>query len=109
MGWPTGVDWGHVEKLQALNAEKQKQMETSSLLSGDNYVPVGKQAILSKMLEVLKPGETVPKVLHRLGGKKTMSASEILEAKKKSNIGNQVNKEEQSRKEALNTLTGYAA
>ena len=37
-----------------------------------------------------------------------MSASEKLEAKKKGNIGNQVNKVAQSWKEALNTLTGYA-
>ena len=36
-----------------------------------------------------------------------MSASERLEAKK-GNIGNQINKEAQSWKEALNTLTGYA-
>ena len=33
--WPTGVDWGQVEELQALNAEKQKKME-ESLKSDDN-------------------------------------------------------------------------
>ena len=103
----TGVHCGQVEELQALNAEKQKKME-ESLKSDENYVPVDKQEILTKMLEILKPGETVAKVycisyflvlinshrqaLRRLGGKKTMSASERLKAKKKGNIGNQVNK-----------------
>ena len=53
-----------------------------SLKSDDNYVPGDKQDILSKVLEVLKPGEMVAKALHRLGGKKTMSVSERLEAKK---------------------------
>lgn len=50
-----------VEELQALNAEKQKKME-ESLKSDDNYVPVDKQDILTKMLDILKPGETVAKV-----------------------------------------------
>lgn len=106
--WLTGVDWGQVEELQALNAEKQRKME-ESLKSDENYVPVDKQDVLTKILEILKPGETVAKALRRLGGKSTMSASERLKAKKKGNIGKQVNKEEeQARRERLNTLTGYA-
>jgi len=52
-----------VEELQALNADKQKKME-ESLKSDDNYVPVDKQDVLTKMLEFLKPGETVAKVSH---------------------------------------------
>ena len=50
-----------MEELQALNAEKQRKME-ESLKSDDNYVPVDKQDVLTKMLEILKPGETVAKV-----------------------------------------------
>ena len=50
-----------MEELQALNAEKQKKME-ESLKSDENYVPVDKQEVLVKMLEILKPGETVAKV-----------------------------------------------
>lgn len=89
--WLTGVDWGQVEELQALNAEKQKRME-ESLKSDENYVPVDKQEVLTKMLGILKPGETVAKALRRLGGKNTMSASERLKAKKKGNLGKPVNK-----------------
>ena len=50
-----------MEELQALNAEKQKKME-ESLKSDENYVPVDKQEVLAKILEILKPGETVAKV-----------------------------------------------
>ena len=50
-----------MEELQALNAEKQKRME-ESLKSDENYVPVDKQEVLTKMLGILKPGETVAKV-----------------------------------------------
>ena len=50
-----------MEELQALNAEKQKKME-ESLKNDENYVPVDKQNVLTKMLEMLKPGETVAKV-----------------------------------------------
>ena len=50
-----------VEELQALNAEKQKRLE-ESLKSDDNFVVVDKEEVLKKMLEILKPGETVGKV-----------------------------------------------
>ena len=75
--WLTGVDWNQVwrscyhhivhshttqvEELQALNAEKQKRLE-ESLKSDDNFVVVDKEEVLKKMLEILKPGETVGKV-----------------------------------------------
>ena len=54
-----------MEELQALNAEKQKRME-ESLKSDENYVPVDKQEVLTKMLGILKPGETVAKVMSGL-------------------------------------------
>ena len=50
-----------MEELQAMNTEKQKKIQ-ESLESDENYVPVDKQDILTKMLEMLKPGETVAKV-----------------------------------------------
>ena len=54
-----------MEELQALNAEKQKKME-ESLKSDENYIPVDKQEVLTKMLGILKPGETVAKVTSSL-------------------------------------------
>ena len=77
----------------------QHFVKSCSLLK--NLSEYNKTYVLSKMLKALKPGETV-------AGKKTMSVSERLEAKKKGNVGDQVYKVAQSRKEPLNTLTGYA-
>ncbi|XP_065887163.1 CD2 antigen cytoplasmic tail-binding protein 2-like [Dysidea avara] len=105
--WLTGVDWNQVEELQALNAEKQKRLE-ESLKSDDNFVVVDKEEVLKKMLEILKPGETVGKALRRLGGKTTMSASERWKAKKKGGVDKVNKEEEQKRREVVNTLTGYA-
>ena len=41
--------------------------------------------MLTKMLEILKLGETVTKAMHRSGRKNAMLASERLKAKKKDN------------------------
>lgn len=74
--WLDNIDWVKIkEATKPTEAEPESDSDVSSVAF--DQIPVYR-----KMLEYMKPGETVAKSLRRLGGNKTMSASERWRRKK---------------------------
>ncbi|XP_067015388.1 CD2 antigen cytoplasmic tail-binding protein 2 homolog isoform X2 [Anabrus simplex] len=74
--WLENIDWVKIKQRDE-DAQNEDSDEESSPASPFDHIPVYRQ-----MLELMKPGESVSKSLRRLGGSKTMSASERWRRKK---------------------------
>ncbi|XP_013382562.1 CD2 antigen cytoplasmic tail-binding protein 2 homolog [Lingula anatina] len=96
--WIDNIDWVQVKPMDKKDTEEEDDEEDPP--------PLDHTEIYSKMLEIMKPGETVQKALKRLAGsKKSMSASQRWKAKK---MKVEETEEEKANKEAMLKLTELA-
>ncbi|KAK7865010.1 hypothetical protein R5R35_000034 [Gryllus longicercus] len=73
--WLENIDWVEIKKQE----NPPEQVETSD---SEDSTPFDQIPTYRKMLTLMKPGESVTRALRRLGGTKTMSASERWRRKK---------------------------
>lgn len=74
--------------------QKKLNEDLDASLDSDTSSPFDQVAVYKQILELLKPGETVAKALRRLGGNKSLSASERLK-RKKAGLSLEVNNDSQ--------------
>jgi CD2 antigen cytoplasmic tail-binding protein 2 len=107
--WLQEVDWNKVEEEREWKKGQEKEGE-----EGDEQASmedhVDKLLVYKNILDLLKPGETVTKAVRRLGGGKTVSASERWKKKRQqqTSSNDESQGEGSSDKEALVRLTGFA-
>ncbi|KAL0278198.1 UNVERIFIED_CONTAM: hypothetical protein PYX00_000086 [Menopon gallinae] len=77
--WLENIDW---IKVKESGQNLQTNDEYDDTLDSSTSSPFDQIAAYKQMLELMEEGETVAKALRRLGGNKTLSASERLKRKK---------------------------
>jgi len=97
--WLENIDWIKVNQQAPTEKDDEEEMEV---------VPHPFDPIVSykKILEIIKPGESILKALKRLGGKKTLTASERWKKKKETG---EINSQNDVEKEKISELTELAA
>jgi len=97
--WLDNIDWVKVNQQTAAEKNDEEEMEEAP----QPFDPI---VCYRKILEIIKPGESILKALKRLGGKKPLTASERWKKKKETGEANSQNDTE---KEKISELTELAA
>ncbi|XP_070572312.1 CD2 antigen cytoplasmic tail-binding protein 2-like [Ptychodera flava] len=92
--WLDNVDWVKI---------KERPPEKDEENMSDAQEPFDRLKVCSEILKYLKPGESIAKAIHRLGGGKQASSSRKWQAKKQKT---EESEEDKKRKEDMLTLTG---
>jgi CD2 antigen cytoplasmic tail-binding protein 2 len=80
--WLENIDWVKIKKRDDKPQGAEGDEDDSDSDYSNEASPFDRIAIYKQMLELMRPGESVAKSLRRLGGNKTVSASERWRRKK---------------------------
>lgn len=97
--WLDNIDWVKINQQTPAEKVNEEDMEEVP----QNFDPI---VSYKKILEIIKPGESILKALKRLGGKKTLTASERWKKKKETG---ETNSQNDAEKEKISELTELAA
>lgn len=101
--WLDNIDWVKIKEVSKKEQDKQEKEDEEEDEREEAY---NELTVYRKMLEIMKPNESVAKALRRLGGnKKAMSSSQRWKKKKQGEEEDPVEKEN---REKMLKLTGFA-
>jgi len=101
--WLDNIDW---VKIKEVSKKEQEKLDKENEEEDEREEAYNELTIYRKMIEIMKPNESVAKSLRRLGGnKKAMSSSQRWKKKKQGEEEDPIEKEN---REKMLKLTGFA-